>query len=156
LRVYRAPESPSLGQESAVAIAADLGESFKRQPSGFTDPGTQNYFVAERGRPFVVYLVSQDHPTDDLLRFRTGNSPPMGSGNVLDPSQVDSVVYVILLVDINWQYRNDHFKTRGRHRRIQEKLEMRIENSVNGGVSLCEIDALIPAGLPWQVQDSYG
>ena len=27
----------------------------------------------------------------------------MGSGNVLDPSQVDSVVYVILLVDINWQ-----------------------------------------------------
>jgi hypothetical protein len=125
LRVYRTPESPSLGQEPAVAFAADLGESFKRQSSRFTDPGTQHYFVAERGGPFVVYLVSQHHPTDDLLRFRAGNSPPVSSRNVLDPSQVNSVVYVILLVDITGQHRNDHFETRGRHRKIQDKLEMR-------------------------------
>jgi hypothetical protein len=51
----------------------------------------------------------------------------VGSRNVLDPSQVNSVVYVILLVDITGQYRNDHFETRGRHRKIQDKLEMRIQ-----------------------------
>jgi hypothetical protein len=60
-----------------------------------------------------------------------------------------------LLVDITGQHRDDHFETRGGHRKIQDKLEMRIQT---GGrrISLCGIGALIPAGLPWQVQGSYG
>src|SRR6266511_1835313 len=63
---------------------------------------------------------------DGLLRFRAGNSSPVRGSNILDPPQVNGVVYVILLVDIAWQHRDDHFETCGRHRRVREKLEVRI------------------------------
>src|SRR6266545_3213812 len=81
-----------------------------------------------RGRAgrFVIDLVSQNNPCDGLLRFRAGNSSPVRGSNILDPPQVNGVVYVILLVDIAWQHRDDHFETCGRHRRVREKLEVRI------------------------------
>jgi len=85
----------------AISMAADFCESFKRQPSGFADPGAQHDFVAKRRGRFVVDLMSQDNPTNGLLRFRIGNSSPMCGGNILDPPKVNSVVYVILLIDIS-------------------------------------------------------
>jgi hypothetical protein len=77
--------------------------------------------------------MSQDNPGHVLLRIRAGDGSPMSYSNILNPPQVNGVVYVILLVDIVWQHRNDHFERRGRHRKIREKLEVRIRNRVNGG-----------------------
>ena len=38
---------------------------------------------------------------------------------------------MILLVDIAWQHRNDHFERRRRHRRIREKLEYEFANGMD-------------------------
>src|SRR4029077_16092844 len=121
--MYRAPKSPSLGQEPTVGIAPDFCESFERKPGSFAHPRSQCDLVAQDGRRFIVDLMSQDNPGDVLLRVRVGNGSPMSCSNILDPPQVNGVVYVILLVDIAWQHRNDHFERRGRHRRIREKSE---------------------------------
>jgi hypothetical protein len=76
--------------------------------------------------------MSQDNPGDVLLRVRAGDRLPVSCSNILDPPQVNGVVYVILLVDIAWQHQGDHFERRGRHRRIREKLEYEFENGMDG------------------------
>ncbi len=77
--------------------------------------------------------MSQDNPGDVLLDVRAGDGSPVSCSNILNPSQVNGVVYVILLVDIAWQHRNDHFERRRRHRGIREKLEYELENAMDGG-----------------------
>jgi len=77
--------------------------------------------------------MSQDNPRDVLLRVRAGDGSPVSCSNILHPSQVNGIVYVILLVDIAWQHRDDHFERRGRHRRIRERLEYEFENGMDGG-----------------------
>jgi hypothetical protein len=76
--------------------------------------------------------MSQDNPGDVLLDVRAGDGSPVSCSNILNPSQVNGVVYVILLVDIAGQHRNDHFERRGRHRRIREKLKCEFENGMDG------------------------
>src|SRR5438552_18509615 len=98
--------------------------------------------------------MSQDNPGDVLLGVRAGDGSPVSCSNILNPSQVNGVVYVILLVDIAWQHRNDHFERRRRHRGIREKLEYELENAMDGGVSLYEIVASILAGPPLRALDS--
>jgi hypothetical protein len=77
--------------------------------------------------------MSQDNPGDVFLRVGAGDRSPMSCSNILDPPQENSVVYVILLIDIAWQHRNDHFERRGGHRRIREKLKYEFENGMNDG-----------------------
>jgi len=113
-------------------IAPDFCESFERKPGSFAHPRSQYDFVAEDGRRFIVDLMSQDNPGDVLLGVRAGDRSPMSGSNILDPSQVNGVVYVILLVDIAWQHRNDHFERHGGHRRIREKLKYEFENGMDG------------------------
>jgi hypothetical protein len=133
MRIYRAPKSSTLRQEPTVAIAPDFCESFERKPGSFAHPCSQDDFVVEDRRRFIVNLMSQDNPGDVLLRIRASDGSPMSCSNILDPPQVNGVVYVILLVDIAWQHRKDHFERRGRHRKIREKLEYEFENGMDGG-----------------------
>jgi hypothetical protein len=84
----------------AIAIPSDFCKSLERETAGFANPCSQHNFVAEIGRCLVVDLVSQYHPADGLLCLPAGNRSPMGGGNILNPSKVNSVVHVILLVDI--------------------------------------------------------
>ena len=97
------PERARLREQLAIALTPDLGEPFKREPSGFADPGAQHDSVAKRGGSFVVDFMSQNDPADTLLCVRISNGPPMRRGNILDPPQINRVVYVILLVDITGQ-----------------------------------------------------
>ena len=55
---------------------------------------------AQTGRGFVIDFVPQHHPSDAPLCLATGDRLPMGGSNFLDPSQVHSVVDVILPVDV--------------------------------------------------------
>jgi hypothetical protein len=119
----------------AVAIAADLGEPLEREPCGFADPCTQYQFIPERGWRFVIDLVPQNHPTNALLRFRAGDRAPVSRRDFLDPSQVNNVVYVILLVDVRRLHGNDHFKTRGRHQKFRIKRKCEFENSADGDLA---------------------
>jgi len=118
LRIDGTPERARLREELAIALTPDLGEPFKREPSGFADPCAKHDFVAERGGRLVVDFVSQHNPADRLLSFGVGYCSPMRGGDILHPAQVNSVVYVILLVDIPWQNRNGHFESGGGHRKL--------------------------------------
>jgi hypothetical protein len=79
--------------------------------------------------------MSQDNPGDVLLGVRAGDRSPMSGSNILNPSQVNGVVYVISLVDIAWQHRNDHFERHGGHRRIREKLKYEFENGMDDALA---------------------
>jgi hypothetical protein len=91
--------------------------------------------------------MSQDNPGDVLLGARAGDRSPMSCSNILDPPQVNGVVYVISLVDITWQHRNDHFERRGGHRRIREKLEYEFENGMDGGSAYMKSSHQVLPGL---------
>src|SRR5581483_1847450 len=119
LDVNWTPQGPSVRQDLRVAIAANFGETLKRQPRGFAHPCAQQHFIAERGWSLVIDLVPQNHPTNALLGVPARDSLPVSSRHILDPSQVHNVVYVILSVDIARQHGNDHFKTRRGHQRFR-------------------------------------
>ena len=101
LRIDRTPESPSLGQQLAIAFPQNFREPFECKPGRFSDPRAQHDVIAQTGRGFVIDFVPQHHPSDAVLCFATGDRLPMGGSNFLDPSQVHSVVNVILLVDVS-------------------------------------------------------
>jgi hypothetical protein len=140
LGIYWTPQGPSVRQDLRVAIAAHFGETLKCQPRGFAHPGTQHHFIAERGWSLVIDLVPQDHPTNAFLRARAGDSLPVSSRNLLDPSQVYNVVDVILSVDIARQDVNDHFKTRRRHQKFRRRWNANSKTTWTL-INLCEIDA---------------
>src|SRR6266849_2894044 len=63
LSIDGTPERARLREELAIALTPDLGETFKREPSGFADPCTKHDFVAERGGRLVIDFVAQHDPT---------------------------------------------------------------------------------------------
>jgi hypothetical protein len=103
-----------LREEVAIALAPDFGETFERKPGGPADPCAKGDFIIERGRRFVVDLVSQYDPRNRRLSFGAGKRSPMRSGDILHPPQVNGVIHVILLIDIARQNRNRDFE-RGGH-----------------------------------------
>src|SRR5882724_7965988 len=103
LRIDGTPERTRLRQELAIASAPDFGEPFEGEPGGFAHPCAKHDFVAKRGRRLVVDFVAQHNPANHLLSFGAGDCSPMRGGNVLDPTEVDGVIDVILLVDIAGQ-----------------------------------------------------
>ena len=84
-------------------VAPDFREPFERKATGFANPGAQENLVLQGSGSFVVDLVSDNDPGDGLLCFRAGDRPPMCSGNILHPTQINGVVHVILLVDVTGQ-----------------------------------------------------
>ena len=115
-------------QEPAIALAPDFGKPFEREPTGFAHPCAKQDFVAKRGRSLVVNLVAQHDPADRVLRLATGDRSLMRGGNILDPSQINGVVNVILLVDVGCNHRDDHFETRRRHQKSGQRTEENVQH----------------------------
>src|SRR6266851_2009898 len=145
LRIDGTPERARLREELAIALTPDLGEPFKREPSGFADPCAKHDFVAERGGRLVVDFVSQHNPADLLLSFGAGYCSPMRGGDILHPAQVNSVVYVILLVDIAWQNRNDHFESSGGHRKLATRSS-KAQNAAEHRLAIFLLALAVAAG----------
>jgi hypothetical protein len=115
LDVDRTPQCPSARQQLTIAAPSNFSEPFKPKPAGFAHPRPERDLLAQTRRRFVVDLVAQHHPADAPLRLRAGNGAPMRCGNLLDPPQVNGIVYMILLVDVFGQNRDSDFKKSSGH-----------------------------------------
>jgi hypothetical protein len=104
------PKRARLRQELGVAVATDFGEALERETRGFANPRAEQDLIAQTSWRFVIDFVPQHDPPDRSLRVRTSECSPMRRGHILDPAQVNSVVNVLLLIDIAGQYRHSHFE----------------------------------------------
>src|SRR5260370_3262635 len=78
----------------------------------------------------------------------------MRGGDILQPAQVNSVVYVILLVDIAWQNRNGHFESGGGHRKLGTRSS-KVQNAARTEAGIFLLALAVAAGEVYSRMKSY-
>jgi len=100
------PQGSGTGEELVVTAAADLGQPLEGEANSLANPCAEQDLFTQRGRALVVDFMTAHHPANGVASIGRSDGAPVGNRDLLNPSQVDHIVDVVLLVDVGGQNRD--------------------------------------------------